>query len=155
LGKSEQGWAMWWAIAHHFGLPLQHIGWNGGKQVRDLLFVEDVCRLVEKEIEQVDRIAGEVFNVGGGAAQSLSLVEATALMKKKFGRGAPVKVEAEARKADLCIYVSDNRKVERVLGWSPRIGIDEGFDRMIIWVKENEATLRGMYCGAQQAVGAR
>ncbi len=130
------------------------IGW-GGKQLRDVLFIEDVCRLVEQEIEQVDRIAGQVFNIGGGARQSVSLVEATELMRRKLGRSVPVTVETEARKADLCVYFTDARKAQRVLGWAPRIGIEEGFDRIIAWVRENEEGLRGLYCGAKQAVAAR
>jgi len=154
FGKSEQGWTAWWAIAHHFGLPLRLIGW-GGKQLRDVLFIEDVCRLVEREIEQVHRIAGQVFNAGGGAEHTVSLVEATELMRKKFGRAVPVTIEAEARKADLCVYFTDARKAERVLGWTPRIGIEEGFERIIAWVKENEEGLRGLYCGGQQVAAAR
>jgi len=154
FGKSEQGWTAWWAIAHHFGLPLRIIGW-GGKQLRDVLFIEDVCRLVEREIEQVDRIAGQVFNIGGGARQTVSLVEATDLMRRKFGRSVPVTIEPEARKADLCVYFTDARKAQQILGWAPRIGLEEGFDRIIAWVRENEEGLRGLYCGAQQAVAAR
>jgi CDP-paratose 2-epimerase len=155
FGKSEQGWTAWWAIAHHFGLPLRLIGWNGGKQVRDVLFIEDVCRLIEMEIGMVDRIAGQVFNIGGGMGQTISLLEATELMRKKFSRSVPVAIESESRKADLAIYVTDTRKAQRVLGWSPRIGIEEGFDRIIAWVLENEDALRGLYCGAQQAMAAR
>jgi len=155
FGKSEQGWASWWAVAHHFGLPLRLIGWNGGKQVRDVLFIEDVCRLVEREIEIIDRIRGQVFNIGGGLGQSLSMLEATELVRKKFGRGVPVSIDAEPRKADQCIYVSDTRKAQRVLGWAPRIGLDEGFDRIIAWVRENEDALRGLYCGAPQAMAAK
>jgi CDP-paratose 2-epimerase len=154
FGKSEQGWTAWWAIAHHFGLPLRLIGW-GGKQLRDVLFIEDVCRLVEKEMEQVGRIRGQVFNIGGGLGQTVSLVEATELMRRKFGSSVPVTIQAEARKADLAIYATDTRKAQRVLGWAPRIGIEEGFDRIIAWVRENEDSLRGLYCGAQQAVDTR
>jgi CDP-paratose 2-epimerase len=72
FGKSDQGWVSWWAVAFQFGLPLKYIGWEG-KQVRDIVFIEDVCRLVELQMENIDRISGEVFNVGGGAANSLSL----------------------------------------------------------------------------------
>ncbi len=144
FGKSEQGWVSWWAVAFHFGLPLRYIGW-GGKQVRDILFVEDVCRLVELEMEQLDRIEGQVFNVGGGAERSLSLVEATALLREKFGREVPITVEEQPRKADQCIYITDNRKVERVLGWAPRVGIKEGYERILTWVREHEAELRLLY----------
>jgi len=145
FGKSEQGWVAWWAVAFHFGLPLQYIGW-GGKQVRDILFVEDVCRLIELEMEHLDRVAGEVFNVGGGAGQTLSLVEATALLRERFGREVPITLEAQPRRADQCIYITDNRKIQRVLGWSPRVGIREGYDRIIEWIRENEEELRGLYC---------
>src|SRR5713226_3815623 len=154
FGKSEQGWTAWWAIAFHFGLPLRLIGW-GGKQVRDVLFIDDVCRLVELEIAQADRLSGQVFNIGGGPGQTISLLEATNLMRKKFGRDVPVTVEPSPRKADLGIYVSDTRKVQRVLGWSPRVGIEEGFDKIIAWVRENEDSLRSLYCDASQAVSAR
>ena len=144
FGKSEQGWVTWWAVAFHFGLPLRYIGW-GGKQVRDILFIEDVCRLLEAEMEHLDRIAGEVFNVGGGTERSLSLLEATALLREKYGREVPITIEEQPRKADQCIYISDNRKVERVLGWRPRVGIKEGYDRIIAWVREQEAELRLLY----------
>ena len=145
FGRSDQGWVAWWAVAFHFGLPLKYIGW-GGKQVRDILFVEDVCGLIELEIEHLDRIAGEVFNVGGGASQTLSLIEATALLREKFGREVPISVEEQPRRADQCIYITDNRKIQRVLGWSPRVGIREGYDRIIEWIRENEAELRLLYC---------
>ncbi len=144
FGKSEQGWVTWWAVAFRFGLPLQYIGW-GGKQVRDVLFAEDVCRLIEIEMEQINQICGEVFNVGGGANQTLSPLEATELLRGKTGDDVPVSVAAEARKADLGIYITDIRKAERVLDWRPRIGIEEGFDRILAWVRENEADLRQLY----------
>lgn len=145
FGKSEQGWVVWWAVAFHFGLPLRYIGW-GGKQVRDVLFIEDVCRLVELEMEHLDSIAGEVFNIGGGMEQTLSLVEATALLREKFRRDLPITVEEKPRKADQCIYISDIRKAQRILGWSPRVGIEEGYDQIIEWIRANEAELRLLYC---------
>lgn len=144
FGKSEQGWVAWWAVAFYFGLPLTYIGWKG-KQVRDVLFIEDICRLVELEMEHLDRITGEVFNIGGGIGQTLSLVEATALMQAKLGRDVPITVEEQPRKADQCIYISDIRKVQRVLGWSLRIGIQEGYERIIEWIRENENELRALY----------
>lgn len=145
FGKSEQGWVAWWAIAFHFGLPLSYIGW-GGKQVRDVLFIEDVCRLIELEMEQLDSIAGEVFNIGGGISQTLSLMEATALLRERFGHDVPITVEDQPRKADQCIYISDIRKAKRVLGWTPRVGIEEGYERIIKWIRSNEAELRLLYC---------
>jgi CDP-paratose 2-epimerase len=148
FGKSDQGWVSWWAVAFHFGLPLKYIGWEG-KQIRDVVFIEDVCRLVELQMESLDRISGEVFNLGGGAGNSLSLVEATQLLQEKLGRDVPISYESEPRRADQCIYITDNRKAERVLGWKPKIGISQGYDRILAWIRENEEELRPQY-GAQR-----
>jgi len=150
FGKTDQGWVAWWAVAFHFGLPLKYIGWEG-KQVRDILFIEDVCRLVELQMDDLDKLSGQVFNVGGGAANSLSLVEATSLLREKFGRDIPITHESKPRKADQSIYITDNRKIERVLGWKPRIGISEGYDRILAWIRENEESLRVLYGSEEKA----
>jgi CDP-paratose 2-epimerase len=84
FGKADQGWVVWWAVAHYFNLPLKYIGWKG-KQVRDVLFMEDVLRLVKLQMDRISHCRGEVFNLGGGAANSLSLLEATRLVEGKLG----------------------------------------------------------------------
>lgn len=144
FGKSEQGWVTWWAVAFHFGLPLKYIGW-GGKQVRDVLFIEDLCRLVELQMDNLERIAGQVYTVGGGISRTLSLVEATALVQESFAREVPIAVDDSPRKADHCIYYSDIRKAERDLGWSPQVKINDGFERIVEWVRANEELLRPLY----------
>ena len=150
FGKIDQGWVVWWAVACWFGLPLKYIGW-GGKQVRDILFVEDVCRLVDLEINQIGQIGGlrsGVFNAGGGAANSFSLLEATQFLEKKLGRSMSITHEASPRKADTAIYITDNRKVERVLGWKPKVSLAEGMDSILAWIAENEAKLSLRYRSA-------
>jgi len=87
-------------------------------------------------------------------ARSLSMCEATDLVRSKMGCSVPVNTVPEPRKADLAIYAADTRKAQRLLGWTPRIGLDEGFDQIIAWVRENEDALRGLYCGAPQSVAA-
>jgi len=146
FAKLDQGWVVWWAIAHYFRLPLKYIGWNG-KQVRDILFLEDVCDLVELQINQIDRFRGDVFNLGGGAANSLSLREGTSLLEGKLGHGTTITAEESVRKADLPIYYTDNRKASKALNWQPTVGIDQGFDRILAWIRDNQATLRSRYCG--------
>ena len=147
FGKIDQGWVVWWAVACWFGLPLKYIGW-GGKQVRDILFVEDVCRLVDAEIGQLGRLRSGVFNAGGGAANSLSLVEATQLLEKKLGRSMSISHIDRPRKADTAIYITDNRKAERVLGWKPKVNLAEGMDSILAWIGENEAKLNLRYRSA-------
>jgi CDP-paratose 2-epimerase len=144
FAKLDQGWVVWWAIAHYFKLPLKYIGWNG-KQVRDILFLEDVCALVELQMGQMERFRGDIFNLGGGAANSLSLREGTALLEKKLGHGTSFTTEDAIRKADLPIYFTDNRKAIRELKWEPKVTVDQGFDRILEWIRKNEATLRARY----------
>jgi CDP-paratose 2-epimerase len=145
FGKVDQGWVVWWAVACWFGLPLKYIGW-GGKQVRDVLFVEDVCRLVDLEMSQIDSLRSGVFNIGGGAANSLSLVEATQFFEKSLGRSISISHVDAPRKADTVIYITDNRKVERVLGWKPEVSLSDGLNSILGWIQDNEVELRSRYC---------
>ena len=146
FAKLDQGWVVWWAIAHYFKLPLKYIGWNG-KQVRDVLFLEDVCGLVELQMNQIDRFRGDIFNVGGGAANSLSLREGTQLLEKKLGHGTTISVEEAVRKGDLPIYFTDNRKAGREMGWQPSVSLERGFDQILAWIRSNEDVLRKRYTG--------
>ena len=151
FGKSAQGWVAWWAIAFHFGLPLKYIGWQG-KQVRDALFIEDICRLIECEMGQLDKLAGSVFNVGGGKELTLSLREATAMMERRFGHRVPIVYEEDARKADHCVYVSDIRPVTAATGWTPQVSLEEGYERIIRWVVNHESELRALYLDSEPKI---
>jgi len=144
FAKLDQGWVVWWAIAHYFRLPLKYIGWNG-KQVRDVLFLEDVCSLVELQMGQISRFRGDIFTLGGGSANSLSLREGTALLERKLGHGTNISVEDSVRKGDLPIYFTDNRKGAKQLNWKPAISLDQGFDKILDWIRSNEDVLRKRY----------
>lgn len=141
FGKCAQGWVAWWAIAAMFNLPVKYIGWNG-KQVRDVLFIDDICKLIELEIENIDVISGEAFNIGGGMNYTLSLIEATSLMEEMTGNKMTVSYDSTHRKADHCIYISDIRKIKTYLGWKPETTIIDGYSKIIEWVKNNEAKLK-------------
>ena len=144
FAKLDQGWVVWWAIAHYFKLPLKYIGWNG-KQVRDVLFLDDVCDLVALQMGQISRFRGDIFNIGGGAANSLSLREGTHLLESKLGHGTSITVEDAVRKGDLPIYFTDNRKGLNQLKWQPRVSLDQGFDKILAWIRANEDLLRKRY----------
>ncbi len=148
FGRTEQGWLAWWSVAHWFGLPLKYIGW-GGKQVRDILFIEDVCRLVDLQMARIGEFRGEVFNVGGGAANSLSLREATQQLELRIGRSTTITLEDAPRTADIGIYITDNRKVAREFGWKPEMSIDAGLDSILNWIQKNESILRARYLPAR------
>ena len=87
----------------------------------------------------------KILITGGGAANALSLLEATQLLEKKLGRPMSITHEESPRKADTVNYTTDNRKVERVLGWKPRVSLAQGMDSILNWIGENEANLSLRY----------
>jgi CDP-paratose 2-epimerase len=94
----------------------------------------------ERAIERIDVASGEVFNIGGGPANTLSLRELVAKLSLAFDRKLSPPF-ADWRPGDQRVFVANVAKAERVLGWRPRVSIDEGVDRLITWVKEN----RGLF----------
>jgi CDP-paratose 2-epimerase len=143
-GKPSQGWAAWWAIAAYFDIPLTYFGWKG-KQVRDVLFAEDICRLIESEINNIDLVKGEAFNIGGGPKYTMSLIEATMLMEKMYNKKLKFSVLEDSRKSDQCIYISDIRKIKDRIGWEPQITIEKGYETIIRWVHTNKTILEKLY----------
>ena len=113
MGKVDQGVFALWMAAHVFNRPLAYLGWGGtGKQVRDLLHVEDLCELVDRQLTETERFAGQTLNVGGGTANSLSLQETTRLCQQITGRRIAVGSCPENRPADV-------RLTSRIAGgWS-------------------------------------
>lgn len=142
-GLAEQGWVTWFAIANELELSIEIYGF-GGKQVRDCLFINDLCALIEKQITAVSSYQGEVFNVGGGEENTLSLLEAIRILErnKKFSN---IKYIDETRRADQRIYVSDITKVSRAFDWSPTTNIESGYSQILDWVKQNKTKLESMY----------
>jgi CDP-paratose 2-epimerase len=143
-GKCAQGWVAWFALAAEFGLPVDFIGWKG-KQVRDVLFIDDICDWVLKIIQNIDNIGGQVFNIGGGMTTNISLIEAVTLVEKLTGKKITTRVLEEPRKADHCIYISDTRKAKRMLSWQPEISMEQGYEDIIRWVKDNRDILKKLY----------
>ena len=145
FGMAEQGWVTWFAIANELGLPIEIFGFEG-KQVRDNLYISDLCSLIEKQITKLPNYCGEVFNVGGGREHTLSLLEAIVIIEdltsKKFSN---IKVHPKERRADQRIYISDISKVSEEFGWAPTISPYESYKLIVEWVKENRSILEGLH----------
>ena len=121
MGKVDQGVFTHWMLSHHFGRPLTYIGFGGeGKQVRDLLHVDDLVDLVERQLLDPGRWDGGVFNVGGGREVSLSLRETTEICRELSGNEVPVEPVAETRAGDVPIYLSDCGRLFDFDEWRPR-----------------------------------
>jgi CDP-paratose 2-epimerase len=145
MGKVDQGVFAYWMINHHLGRGLEYIGYGGrGKQVRDLLHVDDLIDLIDEQLTDPDHWAGQVFNVGGGRECSLSLMEATDLCRELTGREVPVHDAARSRPGDVRIYLSDCRRLFGHTTWRPRRGPREIMGDLLDWVKENESALAAL-----------
>jgi len=121
MGKSDQGVFSHWLLAHRFGRPLAYYGYGGsGKQVRDLLHVDDLVALIAAQLRAPEHWAGTTFNVGGGREGSLSLLEATALCRELTGREVPVTPVPEGRPGDAPVYLSDTARLLAHGDWRPQ-----------------------------------
>lgn len=139
MGKVDQGVFTYWMLAHHFRRPLHYIGFGGsGKQVRDLLHVEDLLDLLDEQLSAPERWDGVTVNVGGGREGSLSLRETTALCADITGNEIDVSAGAESRPGDVPIYISDCEKLFGLTAWRPRRGAREVLADIHAWICERE-----------------
>jgi len=143
-GLPKQGWFSWWPIAFVYKFPLMYIGWKG-KQLRDVLYIRDICELVLKQIESIDDFKGEVFNVGGGVKNTMSLIEATNYLEKKMGFKPKIKYEPNPRRADQCVYVSNIKKVCSTFNWKPKVSPEAAMDNILNWAQKNKELLDKVY----------
>jgi CDP-paratose 2-epimerase len=139
MGKVDQGVFSWWLLSHHFGRPLNYIGFGGtGKQVRDLLHIDDLVDLVEEQLGDPEAWSGSVANVGGGRECSLSLLETTALCRELTGSEVEIGTEPETRPGDVPIYLSDCSRLFARTAWRPRRGPREVLADLLEWTVAHE-----------------
>ena len=139
MGKVDQGVFTFWLLSHYFERPLSYIGFGGsGKQVRDLLFVEDFAELVLEQIEYPDRWTGTTLNVGGGRDISLSLMETTRICRDLTGNEVEISAQAEGRPADVAVYTSDLGRLSQMTDWKPTTGPGEILERTFRWIQQDD-----------------
>ncbi len=139
MGKVDQGVFTHWMLAHHFGNPLKYIGYGGtGKQVRDLLHVEDLVDLVERQLLDPASWDGRTVNVGGGRECSLSLLETTEVCRRLTGNEVPIEPVPETRTGDVPIYLSDCEKLFGLDEWRPRRSAEQVLTDIHAWIAADE-----------------
>jgi CDP-paratose 2-epimerase len=147
MGRVDQGVFSWWLLAHLLDLPLDYIGFSGtGKQVRDLLHVDDLVDLVDEQLCEPDRWSGVTANVGGGRERSLSLLEATGLCRELTGNEVAVGAESATRPGDVPVYLSDCRRLAGLTSWRPKRTSRDVFSDMRDWAATHEDALRYSLC---------
>jgi CDP-paratose 2-epimerase len=131
FGTEDQGWVAHFLIRAIEGSPI--VLYGDGMQVRDILFVEDLVDAFLLAQRNMDRHSGTAFNIGGGAANTTSLLELLDLIEKIHGDSPDVAMQ-EWRTGDQRYYVSDTRRFQQATGWQPKIGVEEGVGRLYDWL---------------------
>ena len=135
FGVEDQGWVAWFTIAAILKKPITLYG--NGKQVRDVLFIDDLTDLYLKSIEKSDIVNGNVYNIGGGPENIMSVLELIAFLEDMTGRKISYSY-AEKRPGDQCVYISDINRIRDELGWMPEIEVRVGVKHLYDWVRRNE-----------------
>ncbi|MDP2994362.1 MAG: GDP-mannose 4,6-dehydratase [Anaerolineales bacterium] len=136
FGVEDQGWVAWMIIAAVTGRPLTIYG--DGKQIRDVLHVDDLLNAYDAAIAKIDTVQGQVYNLGGGPENTMSIwTEFGPLLEKLLGKPVPVR-RGDWRPGDQKVFVADIRKAGRELGWKPKVGVEAGVGRLFEWVRENK-----------------
>ena len=138
FGIVDQGWISYLTMSALFEKPITIYG--NGKQVRDVLFMDDLGRAFELAIKNIDKTKGQIYNIGGGPAYTVSLLEFICLLEKMLSRKVEIEF-ADWRPGDQKIYISDIRKARRDFNWKPKIGLVQGLKKMIEWTEKNKAAL--------------
>jgi len=136
FGIEDQGWLAWMMIAAVTGRKITIYG--DGKQVRDVLHVNDLLDAYDAAIEKIDIAKGQVYNVGGGKRNVMAIwAEFGPILERLLGK--PIEAAREDwRPGDQRVFYADIRKAQQELAWSPRIDLEEGLDLMFEWVKANK-----------------
>ena len=139
FGNEDQGWVAHFVIQSCLDQPLTIYG--DGKQVRDILYVDDLLRAAELAIQNIEITQGQIYNIGGGPENAISLLELIRLLEGTLGREIRYNFE-DWRPGDQRVYISDISKAGRDFGWAPSILKAEGVHRLLAWVQDNTDLFR-------------
>lgn len=147
MGRVDQGVVALWVASHMFQLPLSYRGFEGrGKQVRDVLHIEDLFDLLVRQMQAASAWDGSIFNVGGGRVRSTSLVELTDLCKSITGRDLRLDARPETSAVDLRIYLTNFTKVSRAFGWTPQRDMHRIVSDIADWLVTHRHLVEPIFC---------
>jgi CDP-paratose 2-epimerase len=135
FGNEDQGWVAHFLISHMLGKPVTIYG--DGKQVRDILYVDDLVNAFFLATKNIDRVKGEFFNIGGGSRNTISLLELIEYVEDNYNKKFKLSY-SDWRPHDQKIYCSDITLAKSKLGWEPKISRFAGIDRLYSWVVKNK-----------------
>lgn len=142
MGKVDQGVVVLWVAKHIYKKKLSYIGYGGeGKQVRDILHIDDLYRLVSLQLNDIRKFNGQIYNVGSGKKVTVSLKELTLLCQQYTGETIPIDSVKKDRRGDIPIYITDHKKITEQTGWVPEITSDQIIAEITEWILQNKELL--------------
>lgn len=145
MGKIDQGVFVLWVARHIFGGKLSYIGYGGeGKQVRDFIHIDDLFDILNIQLNNPDEYNGNIYNIGGGKENSVSLKELTQICEKVTGNKIEIASIKENRPADLISFITDCNKIKQISGWKPKKGAEETVTDIAKWINENKEQLKNI-----------
>jgi CDP-paratose 2-epimerase len=136
FGNEDQGWLAYFMIASETKRPITIYG--NGKQVRDVLYVDDLVKAFRLAVDKIDITAGQVYNIGGGPNNTIAVWrEFGDLLARWKAKEVPVRFD-KWRPGDQPCYVSDIRKAHAHMGWQPKVDTETGIRRLWDWVASNK-----------------
>jgi CDP-paratose 2-epimerase len=135
FGIEDQGWVAWFCIATALGKPITIYG--DGKQVRDVLFIEDLIKAFDLAYKNREKVSGKIYNIGGGPENTMSLHELIDLIEKLRGERVSLSYD-DWRPGDQKIYVGNIIKAKKDLGWEPIVKPAQGVKMLYAWVNSNK-----------------
>lgn len=135
FGVEDQGWVAWFTIATLLGKPITIYG--DGKQVRDMLYITDLVSAFDAFVKKRDKLHHGVYNMGGGAENTMSLIELLEYLKEITDK-CPTTYYDEWRPSDQKVYISDISKARKELGWAPKVGPRAGVNKLVEWIDEKK-----------------
>lgn len=145
MGKIDQGVVALWLAHHIIEKPLAYIGFNGtGKQVRDLLDIQDLCHLILWQIQNYEKLNHWKFNIGGGQKRSFSLIELTVLCQQITKNTIPIARESQTRPGDIPYYITDTTLIETLSPWKPVQTLEQTLTNIAKWIYEHKNILDGI-----------
>ncbi len=144
MGKVDQGFVALWAAQFLYGGKLSYNGFGGtGKQVRDVLHVDDLYSLIRIQLLDFSKHSGRIYNAGGGAANAISLRELSILCEKITGNKIDIGSNPETHPADVPWYITDNTQVTRETGWTPQRTAANVVEDTVRWLTDHRKDLEG------------
>ena len=138
FGKQDQGFVSMWIAKHMFKNKLSYIGFGGhGNQVRDVIHIDDVCKIILIQIKKIKSKNNNIFNIGGGIQNAISLNDLTSKCVKLTGNKLSIKKIKKTSKFDIPYYVTDNSKVKKIYKWKPMKNVKNILEDIHYWLLNN------------------